>query len=147
MGEESDSDFSEDMDNEQEPEPEPEPTPEPVNQQEWFETEKTSMYQDLVSIDASLNFKEERLSAGQEETRQPRSGAAAPMMSAVEQKVEPVVVQAPPKEATPEPRELLFEKGEKLSFSQEETRVIKKNENYSMMKAGLRSRPHLFPVR
>jgi len=113
-----------------------------VNQQDFFETEKTSMYQDLVFVDASLTFSEERLAAGEEETRQIEK-----VVTVEPVKVEPVVVQAPPKEESPEPKELFFEKGKHLSFSVEETRVIKKVEDYSMTKAGLRSRPHLFPIR
>merc|ERR1719295_2188074 len=83
LEDESDSDYSEDMEtmepepepeSEPEPEPEPEPvkepTPEPVNQQDFFETEKSSIHQNLI-YDVSFSFKEERLSAGQEETRQP----------------------------------------------------------------------------
>lgn len=42
---------------------------------------------------------------------------------------------------------LFFEKGERLSFLVEETRVIKKVEDYSMTKAVLLSRQHLFPIR
>jgi len=156
LDDETESFSSEDMDVDPEPEPEPEPvkeptpppkepTPEPVNQQEFFETEKTSMYQDLVFVDRSLTFKEERLSAGQEERRQKGDFESASKMESVQAK--PVVVEAPKKEESPEPKELLFEKGRHLTFSVEETRVVKKAEDYSSMKAGLRSRPHLFPVR
>merc|ERR1719361_2448470 len=79
LDDEESSEYSEDMDHEETPEPvkektptppPKEPTPEPVNQQDFFETEKTSDHLDLIFNDKSLMFKQERIGAGQEETRQ-----------------------------------------------------------------------------
>ena len=52
------------------------------------------------------------------------------------------------KEPTPEPEIKIFQKDKHLSFGQEDTREIKRSqEDYAMKKGGLRSRPHLFPIR
>merc|ERR1719203_2384283 len=142
LDDEESSEYSEDMDHEETPEPvkektptppPKEPTPEPVNQQDFFETEKTSDHLDLIFNDKSLTFKEERIGAGQEETRQASAKKvevqAAPVMAAP-------VVQAPV-----EPEIKIFQKGKHLSFVQEETREIKRSqEDYAMKKGGLRSK-------